>query len=185
MLGNQTVQGQGLENDYGYNFDAGKIINGWMPFEFAGRKFPIYGGPYRAKPDNVPGVKMAEEIKAPCEIDIPTRDFDVPDVSTFKQGLAWGVSCLMEHGDLYVGCMGGIGRTGLYMAGLAKLMGVENPVGYVRQYYIPHAVETQQQQDYINDLDVTEMRKILLETYAPHPEPQTLFSRLWDLLFKW
>lgn len=127
----------------------------------------VYGGPYRSKPTDMLGVKMAVEINAPCDIDIPTKDFNVPDVQTFKLGLAKGLG-LLVYGDtpLYVGCMGGIGRTGLYLAGLAKVMSeyrrmrrkkTFDPVSYVREHYLSHAVETKEQQQYIKDLDVTDL----------------------------
>ena len=41
--------------------------------------------------------------------------------------------------------MGGWGRTGLFLALLAKVCGVENPVTYVRENYSPRAVETTDQ----------------------------------------
>ena len=54
--------------------------------------------------------------------------------------------------------MGGIGRTGLFLAALAKLSGEKDPVAYVRKHYMPHAVETQQQQDFIKNLKVWDLR---------------------------
>lgn len=131
----------------------------------------VYGGPYKERPDDIAiGVKMAKEVKKKCEIDVPTVDFSVPDVNAFKLGLLEGLLHFLKHQELFVGCMGGIGRTGLYMAGLAKVaermdassMGAVTPkdglplcIAYVRQHYKKHAVETGEQIKYITDLDVS------------------------------
>jgi hypothetical protein len=81
----------------------------------------IYGGPYVRKPDDIDGVKMAVEINKPCVIDIPTADFSVPELQVFEDGLLGGLKLLHDKSELYAGCMGGIGRTGLFMAGMKIL----------------------------------------------------------------
>lgn len=141
----------------------------------------MYGGPYRQKPDNIEGVKMAVEITAPCLIDIPTHDFSIPDVATLVHGLEAGYRYMVEsERPLYVGCMGGIGRTGLYMAAMHKLCqtapkytlpivgswGWQSPPArecrdYIRAYYNAHAVETSGQLDFIEDLDLIPLAKKL------------------------
>jgi protein-tyrosine phosphatase len=67
--------------------------------------------------------------------------------------------------DVYIGCQGGWGRTGLFLALLAKTCGVENPIMYVRQNYARTAVETPAQEKYVRDFDVTPTR-IWLFWYA-------------------
>lgn len=142
-------------------------MNGKMLFQLGTLRTNIAGGPYARKsqhPEYNVGVKMNVESKLPCEIDIPTRDFDVPSVAVFKRGLVQGIMAIAAGNRLYVGCMGGIGRTGLYLAGMAKVMAeykrkmhrpTFDPILYVRQQFIPHAVETKQQEQYIADLDVS------------------------------
>ncbi len=127
----------------------------------------LMGGPYKNKPLYFKGVKMAVEIFEPCAIDIPTRDFNVPDEKVLLRGVVEGFVRMLRGQHLYVGCMGGIGRTGLYMAAMAKVMFVagfidEPPIEYVRKYYIPHAVETTQQIQYINNLEVDVIAKWLM-----------------------
>ena len=53
-----------------------------------------------------------------------------------------------------MGCMGGIGRTGLMLSLLAKAFGVEDPVAYVRKHYYSHAVETKEQRQFIADFAI-------------------------------
>lgn len=137
---------------------------GFFPLRLGTIKANIVGGPYRSKPSDVYGIKMAEEINADCVISIPTRDFSVPDTGRLLAGLYCGISLAQQQVPLWVGCMGGIGRTGLYFAALAKVMAryqkltkhrvTIDPVEYTRQHYLSHAVETQEQRAWVAALDV-------------------------------
>ena len=119
-------------------------------FKFGAVDRTITGGPYRDRFKDHLGIKMAEEIKAPCEIDIPTRDFDVPKVDDLDKGIRASLIPIARGQKVYFGCMGGIGRSGLYAAALAKTLGIPEPVKYVRANFKPHAVETEQQMKYID-----------------------------------
>lgn len=162
-------------------------MNGHMFFKLGDVQGLVYGGPYVLKPAHMKGVKMAEEINKPCDIDVPTRDFSVPDPETLRAGLKQAVQLIANGEHVYVGCMGGIGRTGLFLAGLAKMMEAADedmqgltPVQYVRAQYIPHAVETRQQQKFIEDLRVDDLLPPKKPTY------QGLFGffrKLFDKLF--
>lgn len=146
-----------------------KIGNGRIPLRIGNLiNGVVYGGPYTQKPDDMFGVKMAAEINLPCNVDIPTQDFSVPRVDLVRRGVVQTLMAMANGHDVYAGCMGGIGRTGLFLAILAKVQieyrrskhragRGEDPVGYVRQHFIPHAVETQEQQQYIANFDVTDI----------------------------
>lgn len=138
-----------------------------IPVQFGSVKGWIYGGPFRRyEPGTrrLVGVKMAEEIDHPHDISIPTEDFSVPDYVTMQQGLIDAVKALVGGNDIYAGCMGGIGRTGLFMGVMAKVMvdyakavgedppplaQLADPVKFVRAHYKGHAIETQQQQTFV------------------------------------
>jgi protein-tyrosine phosphatase len=70
-------------------------------------------------------------------------------------GLEKAVQAITLGYPLYVGCMGGKGRTGLFLAVLAKAWGIKNPVEYVRANYYPHAVETKEQYAYVTNFKVS------------------------------
>lgn len=114
----------------------------------------IYGGPYKNKPEGLLGVKMAQEIRAAAAISIPTRDFSVPDRGVLDTGMGTAVRLILAGHPLYVGCMGGRGRTGLFLALLAKAFGVKDPVEYVRSHYYSHAVETEEQYEFVKQYAV-------------------------------
>ena len=146
-----------------------KIGNGSIPLRI-GRLIDatVYGGPYKKVPQYFWGVKMAEEINHPHMVSVPTKDYCVPKVSDLKAGIVKALMAMINEEDVYVGCMGGIGRTGIFLAALAKVQieyrktkhragRGDDPVLYVRKHFIPHAVETAEQEKYIADLDVSDI----------------------------
>jgi hypothetical protein len=147
-----------------YMGDKGIEVYPSMPVQFGRLKAKVFGGKFREWVPNqrrVVSVKMAAEIDHPHDISIPTRDFSVPDVNDMHKGIAKALEAIYNGNDLYAGCMGGIGRTGLFMACLAKVMfdydamakngevPRRDPVRYVREHYFSHAVETDDQKEFI------------------------------------
>jgi hypothetical protein len=127
---------------------------GTLQLEVApGKYYEVAGGPYVAKPKHMTGVKMALEVKlhndGSHEISIPTKDFSVPDVKTLQRGLRKAVWAIVRGKPVYVGCMAGRGRTGLFLSVLARSFGYGSPIQYVRSNYYSHAVETADQMLYV------------------------------------
>jgi hypothetical protein len=119
---------------------------------FAGRAVILRGGPYRERPEGTFGICMAKElIDLPHDVFVPTRDFHTPPPETFRKALYEGLEAALDGRQVYVGCMGGIGRTGLYLAVMAKALGVVDPVQDVRKLYYAHAVETRDQERFVRD----------------------------------
>jgi hypothetical protein len=132
---------------------------GYLKLPVSGNQyFTVVGGPYLQKPIGVTGVKMAEELPfrddGSMEIDIPTEDFSVPNKEKLLGGLESAIDRILTGELIYVGCMGGRGRTGLFLSILAKVFSVDDPVGYVRKHYYEHAVETHEQYQYVMTLRV-------------------------------
>jgi hypothetical protein len=137
---------------------------GLFPLKLGTIQANLVGGPYRNKPKDFYGIKMAEEINADCVISVPTRDFSVPDTGRLIAGLYCGISLAQQQVPIWVGCLGGVGRTGLYFAALAKVMAryqkltkkkvTIDPVAYTREHYYSHAVEIAEQKKWVEDLNV-------------------------------
>ena len=121
-----------------------------LPFGKAYRL--IHGGGYHHRPTNMFGVKMAKEINAPCDVDIPTVDFSIPPEQAMRDGIKKTLWQITLNKPVLVGCYGGIGRTGLFLGVLVRVLGEKDPVKYVREHYYAHAIETQQQQDFVNNM---------------------------------
>ena len=124
----------------------------------------IIGGPFRQCPEGLFSIKMAAEIDRPCDVSIPTEDFSVPPTQALRKGIMKTLAAMARIDDVdervcYAGCMGGIGRTGLFMAAMAKTLGYADPIATVRSQYKASAVETRQQENYINDLYVDDLRR--------------------------
>lgn len=135
----------------------------------------IAGGPYRAASPWDFGVKLAREIDMDCSVSVPIRDFSVPDERELRAGLVKVLAFLIgermapsarEPDRVYVGCAGGWGRTGLFLSCLAKVMSEYrrskhrpgfDPVLYVRSEYSSRAVETEEQERFVADLDVADI----------------------------
>lgn len=128
---------------------------------------PISAGPYREKPKDQMGVKLAAEIEASFVISCPIKDFQVPNPKLIERALL-GTIVLMRGGIVpYVGCYGGKGRTGLFLALLLRVAHrattrwwQRHPSDYVfgiRHLYSYHAVETKEQEKFIRDFDVSRL----------------------------
>lgn len=159
-------------------------MNGQIEVKYKGRKVTVMGGPYRDKPKGIKGVKLAQEIDAPADVVLDVPDFGVPSLRALNVPIGKALDILEEDGVIYVGCFGGIGRTGMFMALLMKTIGVVefntqvngwlgrlkrffgffplkmnvgcmvyDPVQFVREEYLSHAVETSQQEKLVADYD--------------------------------
>jgi hypothetical protein len=151
-----------------------KGANGQLPislgWEGANCAFTVTGGPYDKYPgpQNAFGVCVRAENAGNLHKDVwlKIKDFNVPtDDLAVHAALRQTLSAALTGKDVYIGCQGGWGRTGLFLALLAKTCGVENPIMYVRQNYARTAVETPAQEKYVRDFDVTPTR-IWLFWYA-------------------
>lgn len=153
----------------------------------------IFGGPYR---NYVPGqrrlvgIKMAKEITdRTFDFKVDTEDFSVPPVKDMQDGLVFGLKALIKGHDLYVGCMGGTGRTGLYMGCMAKCMlddmartdgrlarfVMHDPVTYVRNHYRKHAIETEEQMAYVRGFDSAPVLDAVTEHYRRKVDRQVVY----------
>lgn len=135
----------------------------FMPLPFGGGLARVYGGPYYHRPLSMTGVKLAQEINLPCDINLPIADYSIPREDQARRALLASISAMERGESLYVGCMGGKGRTGLFMALLAKAAGEAHPIEHVRSTYFEHAVETREQERFVHAFDVSEARKAYQE----------------------
>lgn len=126
-------------------------LRGTLPLMVAGRSVLITGGPFDALPDGAFGICLEPAaVKAwLADVALPTPDFGLPDPTALKRAVARVLAQLEAEPDrpVHVGCRAGVGRTGLFLACLARAAGVEgDPLDYVRAHYLPDAAETPEQQ---------------------------------------
>ena len=123
-----------------------------------GQNRRIAGGPFDAYAPPAIGVCLeARSIRAgDADILSPVADFQPPSQMQLVEGLARLFALLRARpeDDVYVGCRAGIGRTGTFIASVARMAGIANPVTWTRAHYHPDAVETPAQEACVAGLDV-------------------------------
>ena len=138
------------------DFDGGT----WT-LDLPGASVTVLGGPYPFKPDEVTwGLCLAPEV-AQGDVTIAVPDFGVPSTWDMYKGLRRFCMGILagkpewtperyKYPAVYVGCRGGIGRTGMAMGCLARVMCPGyNGVSFVRDNYLARAVETKQQEEFV------------------------------------
>jgi hypothetical protein len=121
------------------------------------------GGPFDSF-DPKPGwfgicVRAERVNKDAVSFHLPIIDFSVPkDDELVRQALIAAYRAALSGKSVYIGCMGGYGRTGLFLALLAKVAGYSSPVSYVRANYVSRAVETDAQLKYVTHFNVLPVR---------------------------
>ncbi|MBS7812369.1 protein-tyrosine phosphatase family protein [Roseococcus pinisoli] len=134
-------------------------INGSLTIPVDGHDVTIFGGPFDACPKKAYSVclEVHSALADSATILLHAPDFGTPDPQETRDAMRqlWEAMREAPNSVYYVGCMAGQGRTGLFLALMARLAGIEDPVGYVRREYYRAAVETPTQQKFVRDLDLT------------------------------
>lgn len=80
------------------------------------------------------------------------QDMGVPkDLTEFKKLISYTAKAMKNGKSVYVGCIGGHGRTGLFLAALTKFMtGDKDAITTVRENYCHKAVESTEQINWLN-----------------------------------
>jgi len=107
-----------------------------------------------------PGIGVCLEVRshmaalADVLMDVP--DFAPPSQMQLCRGLVRTLELMRDAPDLpvYVGCAAGLGRTGTFIAALARLAGIDDAVAWTRLHYDRRAVETSGQEAAVAALDV-------------------------------
>lgn len=83
--------------------------------------------------------------------------FLIPDMSTpsdpdeFRRLVIWTKKKIAKGAKIHAGCIGGHGRTGMFLSALVSLYGEKGAIDYVRQHYCQKAVESSGQVNFLSD----------------------------------
>jgi protein-tyrosine phosphatase len=127
-----------------------------MTLTTGGRQYFVLGGPFADRPPGLLHVCLLvfpPKLKEPV-VCIPIPDYGCPERADVLACMPALLRVLADEKVIYVGCLGGFGRTGLMLALIAKVWGIKNPLEYVRHCYHPRAVETLRQEEYIKSFRV-------------------------------
>jgi hypothetical protein len=151
-----------------------KIGRGHVKFNNGNIKGDMYGGPYTKKPEATHGVCLLEDVPIGCNatIHLPIVDFCLPDKDDLNTAIAQMLLLMKDGKRIYIGCTAGQGRTGTILAIMHRLAvhsyANENGghflihpeydvIEHVRNVYVPEAVETPEQEAFVEEFDLTEM----------------------------
>lgn len=151
-------------------------LNGGFEVRFPlGIVLQFYGSPFRkaGMVDDAFTVKCASEQPGPADVVIPCEDFGVPTHADMLRGVDRAINAAFDGEPVFAGCAGGIGRTGTFLSVVIKALNVDptpynktgkSKVGYVnmiRAIYLGHAVETAKQEQLIDTIEVSDIRKTI------------------------
>lgn len=78
------------------------------------------------------------------------QDGSVPDnADEFKKLVDWTIKRLDAGDKIHGGCIGGHGRTGMWLAAVVSRLGEKDAITYVREHYCKKAVENSSQVDFL------------------------------------
>jgi hypothetical protein len=84
------------------------------------------------------------------EVLFEIRDMGVPNPHEFWALIEWTVTQLKAGKKVHAGCIGGHGRTGLFLSALVlAVLKDKDAISHVRKHYCPRAVESKAQIDFL------------------------------------
>lgn len=133
-------------------------MNGAVQLLLLGAQRRIVGGPFNDFVAPAIGVCLERHsrLAALADVLIDVPDYTAPTQAQLADGLVRTLELLRDSPGLpvYVGCAAGIGRTGTFIAALARLAGIDDAVAWTRAHYDRRAVETPAQEAAVAALDV-------------------------------
>lgn len=138
--------------------------NGEMELYLPGGKHTImiHGGPFKSFIDGPGryGLCLREDKPVKATAHMPIQDFSIPEqpVAEVQKHIRALIAAAIHGVQVYVGCAGGWGRTGIMLALVAKTLGYALPITHVRANYSRHAVEKPAQEAYIDQFPVEDLK---------------------------
>ena len=143
---------------------VGKCAHSHPPLLIPGTEFTVFGGACGSpqhKADIYIGLDERSMRFSPRswpwkkgeEFVFPIQDYGVPhEPEEFKKLIRWSAKQVNAGLKLHCGCIGGHGRTGMFLAALVtEMSGEKDSVSYVRKHYCKKAVENEKQVNFLHE----------------------------------
>ncbi|MEY9560454.1 protein-tyrosine phosphatase family protein [Sinorhizobium fredii] len=146
-----------------YDDFSGRCFAGHPALKLPGSELLIYGGSCltpAVKDADIyigfdAGMRFTERHwpwKKGSELLFKVPDMGVPEKpEEYKKLLAWTRKQLDDGKKVHCGCIGGHGRTGMFLAALVASFGEKDAVSYVREHYCHKSVESRIQIQFLCD----------------------------------
>jgi hypothetical protein len=111
----------------------------------------------------------------------PIVDMSVPkDIEEFNQLLDWTIEQMRAKKKVHVGCIGGHGRTGTFLAALInRITGETDTITWLRKNYCTSAVESKEQIDWLHEHYGIKKVKAT-KSWGGHSSYSSYSSNTWD-----
>lgn len=155
---------------------------GYCTLKLFGRKRVVIGGPFEAYHGG--GISVCLEAHArnvgKADILIDVQDFQPPTEMQLIASLARLLDFARQYPrqPIYVGCRAGIGRTGTFIAAIARMADKDDPVQWTRDNYYGWAVETKAQERLVNTFSKTAVQHEYLRLRGKRPGIIGLIARI-------
>lgn len=123
----------------------------YVNYVWNGENKKLFGGSFLMAPksDDYLIINLMAEYDLDCDFYLPIKDYEVPENIDDMIKIFEEIKKTNKH--VFVGCLGGMGRTGLFMSCFLKYLGYQNSFEIVRSQYNPNAVENEKQKKFIDD----------------------------------
>lgn len=114
-------------------------------------------------------------------INYPITDMKAPDnAASFKAMIDWVCNQLQSGKKIHAGCIGGHGRTGMFLSAVvAQMAGMKDAIQYVRTHYCKKAVETSVQVKFLMEhYGVSKAEDIKKYTTTPTKSTESYYPAL-------
>jgi hypothetical protein len=164
----------GLNGAFAVEFPMGiALIFGGAPFRMAdmthlGRVgYPTYR------------VKCATEVPGDADDEVPCQDYSVPRELDLLNAVERAIQAAFQGRAVFAGCYGGIGRTGVFMATVLKVLmpDMMDYVGLTRNLYLRGTIETEEQMELVDEIEVDALRRKVKWMWVRAVIRQALFGR--------
>lgn len=128
-----------------------------------GTEFKVYGGscghPFVNDADIYIGFDHGMRFtarhwpwKKGTEIYFHVPDMGIPEsADEYKKLVGWAKQQVDAGKKVHAGCIGGHGRTGMFLAALVSAFGEKNAIAYVRDHYCKKSVESAKQVNFLKE----------------------------------
>jgi hypothetical protein len=107
-------------------------------------------------------VKCATEVAGAADTTVPCEDYGTAKPADLRDAAEEAIEAAFQGRPVFAGCMGGIGRTGVFLSVVLKAFYPDvdetEIVPMLRNLYLPYTVETPEQEKLVQCIDLEKLQ---------------------------